>query len=213
VHADLNIQDGLPAQSYKPDHMWEFNFGIFEEFRNVVGSGYDDMLIGDSKSNTLAGGEGHDTICGNGGYDFLFGGGGDDLLVGGDEFVDGGAGFDTFRLEDNAGTGGTFDLSAMNASNRITGVERIDITGDADDANTLTLKASDVLDTMGGADTLWVSGDANDSVTTTDSGWQLVGVETGADGQQYNHYSGYAGSTLVNLMIDADLATQNIVHS
>jgi hypothetical protein len=38
-------------------------------------------------------------------------------------------------------------------------------------------------------------------------------VETGADGQQYNHYSGYAGSILVNLMIDTDIANQNVMHA
>lgn len=199
VHADLNIQDGLPVQSYPPDHMWKYDFGIFEEFSNVDGSCYDDMLIGDSKSNILSGGEGHDTICGNDGYDYLFGGGGNDLLVGGDEFVDGGAGFDTFRLEDNAGTGGTFGLSAMNASGRIMGVERIDITGDVDDDNTLTLKAGDVFSTSGSKD-LYIEGNAGDTVSVTDSGW-TAGADVTIDGQTYRHYVNQD----YNLYIDAEI--------
>ncbi|ACU89968.1 cadherin-like domain-containing protein [Desulfomicrobium baculatum] len=173
-----------------------------------------DVLIGDGGDNLISGGAGDDTLDGGLGNDLLLGGEGDDLLIGGvTDTAHGGDGFDTFRLEDNIGTGSIFDLSVMNDAGRITGIERIDISGDADDANALALKASDVLDTTGGADTLWVRGDANDSVTTTDSGWQLLGVETGADGQEYNHYSGYAGSTLVNLMIESDMAQQNVVHA
>ncbi|KAF5045827.1 RTX calcium-binding nonapeptide repeat [anaerobic digester metagenome] len=181
---------------------------------HLTGTMYGDVLIGNDTHNVLSGLLGDDTLMGGAGNDTLLGGDGGDLIVGGfTDSIDGGAGFDTFRLEDNAGTGSALDLTAMNGAGRITGIETMDITGDADDANTLTLKASDVLDTTGGADTLWVRGDANDTVTTTDTGWTHVGVTTGDDGQQYNHYSGYADSTLVNLMIDTDLATQNIVHA
>jgi Ca2+-binding RTX toxin-like protein len=181
---------------------------------NLTGTMYGDVLIGNHVNNVLSGLLGDDTLMGGAGNDTLLGGDGGDLIVGGfTDSIDGGAGFDTFRLEDNAGTGSALDLTAMNGAGRITGIETMDITGDADDANTLTLKASDVLDTTGGCDTLWVRGDANDTVTTTDTGWTHVGVTTGDDGQQYNHYSGYADSTLVNLMIDTDLATQNIVHA
>jgi len=127
--------------------------------------------------------------------------------------LDGGTGNDTLVLGDHDGGGATLDLSGLVTAGKITGIEHVDITGDADDANTLTLRASDVLGTTGGADTLWVRGDANDTVTTTDSGWTHVGVETGADGRQYSHYSGYAGTTLVNLMIDADIANQNVMHA
>jgi hypothetical protein len=143
-------------------------------------------------NNVLSGLLGDDTLMGGAGNDTLLGGDGDDLLVGGfTDSVDGGAGFDTFRLEDNAGTGSALDLTAMNDAGRIRGIEAMDITGDADDASTLTLKASDVLGLTGG-DTLWVLGDGNDTVTTTDTGWTLVGTETGADGHLFNHYTGYA---------------------
>ncbi|MGE4440458.1 MAG: cadherin-like domain-containing protein [Desulfomicrobium sp.] len=187
------------------------------DIENLTGTNdtlHGDVLIGNYTHNVLSGLLGDDTLMGGVGNDTLLGGDGNDLLVGGfTDSVDGGAGFDIFRLEDNAGTGSALDLTAMNGAGRIKGIETMDITGDADDANTLTLKASDVLDTTGGSDTLWVRGDANDTVTTTDTGWTHVGVTTGDDGQQYNHYSGYADSTLVNLMIDMDLATQNIVHA
>ena len=179
----------------------------------ILGRGGDDTLLGGADNDTLDGGAGNDSIDGGGGNDVIDGSAGDDLLVGGmTDAIDGGADFDTFRLEDNDGLGGVLDLSAWTAAGGVTNVEALDISGDTADANTLTLKASDVLDTTGGADTLWVRGDADDAVTATDSGWTLVGSEAGADGQQYNHYAGYAGSTLVNLMIDADIAVQDIAH-
>jgi Ca2+-binding RTX toxin-like protein len=188
--------------------------GFMSLDNRIEGRGGDDVISGLAGNDTLDGGTGNDTLMGGTGNDLLLGGDGDDLIyAGAGDTVDGGAGFDAFRLEDNAAAGSELDLSAMIAAGRITGIAAIDITGDADDANTLTLKASDVLNTTGGVDTLWVRGDGNDSVATTDFGWQLVGVETGTDGQQYNHYSGYAGTTLVNLMIDAETAQQNVVHA
>ncbi len=198
---------------------------------NVIGTIRDDKLFGNSLNNVLDGGDGSDyldgragddslyggdgldTLIGGEGADQLLGGNGDDLIIGGmNDSVDGGIGFDTFRLENHAGSGGVLDLTAMNKADRITGIEVVDISGDADDANTLTLKISDVLDTTDGANTLWVRGDGNDTVTTSDSAWTHVGDEIGTDGQRYNHYTGYEDTTLVNLMIDQDMI-QNIGHS
>jgi len=197
---------------------------------SLVGNAGDDILNGGGGNDAIRGGDGNDVLHGGGGIDALFGDAGNDILhlnlntdglldsggtilPAGIGKFDGGTGTDTLILGDHDGGGVTLDLSGLVTAEKITGIEHVDITGDADDANTLTLKASDVLDTTGGTDTLWVRGDGNDTVTTTDSGWTHVGVETGADGQQYNHYSGYAGTTLVNLMIDADLANQNVMHA
>ncbi len=214
VYVDLNLQDSHTAQTgggavtvmlstiddgtnqgvlYGGNHAYG---DVLISIENLTGSTYNDTLIGNDENNVISGLAGDDSLVGG----FM-------------DSIDGGNGFDTFRLESHAGTGSGFDLTAMNDAGRITGIERIDIAGDADDANTLTLKASDVLDTTGGTDTLWVHGDGNDTVTTTDTGWTHVGVATGADGQQYDHYSGYAGSILVNLMIDTDIANQNVVHA
>ncbi|MGE0241312.1 MAG: calcium-binding protein [Parvibaculaceae bacterium] len=57
---------------------------------NVVGSGYDDVLIGDAKTNWLIGDDGNDKLAGRGGDDLLSGGAGKDTLTGGmgaDSFV------------------------------------------------------------------------------------------------------------------------------
>jgi Ca2+-binding RTX toxin-like protein len=191
----------------------------------LQGGGGRDVLYGDEGDDSLCGGDGvfgdtldgglgNDTLYGGDGSNVMRGGAGNDLLIGGvTESVDGGAGIDIFRLADNIGTGSSFDLSAMNDAGLITGIEHLDISGDADDANTLTLRASDVLTTTGGGDTLWVRGDGNDCVTTTDSGWQLIRTGASPNGDEYNWYSAYAGQTQVNLIIDMDIGQLNIINS
>ncbi|MFS4438010.1 M10 family metallopeptidase C-terminal domain-containing protein [Paracoccaceae bacterium GXU_MW_L88] len=51
---------------------------ILVGFENVVGSSFDDKLIGDDQANTLEGGDGDDTLTGGGGRDTLIGGEGSD---------------------------------------------------------------------------------------------------------------------------------------
>lgn len=85
---------------------------------NLVGSGFDDVLIGDvaipgapvvatdnvlegrGGNDQIRGGGGNDTLLGGAGNDRLFGEAGNDVLDGGDGFIDalsGGAGIDEFR--------------------------------------------------------------------------------------------------------------------
>ena len=66
---------------------------------NLVGSGFDDLLGGDSEANEISGGAGDDNIGGNSGNDSLFGDSGDDRISGGagDDFLDGGDGSDYMR--------------------------------------------------------------------------------------------------------------------
>jgi Ca2+-binding RTX toxin-like protein len=74
-------------------------------FESVVGSGFGDVIIGDSNANTLSGRGGDDELKGEDGLDFLFGDDGDDTLFGeagndgligddGDDTLDGGSGSD-----------------------------------------------------------------------------------------------------------------------
>jgi RTX calcium-binding nonapeptide repeat (4 copies)/FG-GAP repeat len=52
-------------------------------YTNVIGTAFNDTLIGSNKANTLTGNKGNDTLVGNDGNDALTGGGGNDSLQGG----------------------------------------------------------------------------------------------------------------------------------
>src|SRR5690606_16312444 len=69
----------------------------FTNFENVLGSAFDDVLVGDDGDNVLMGGDGDDELHGHGGEDILMGGAGDDRLFGGEgaDLLDGGDGVDT----------------------------------------------------------------------------------------------------------------------
>jgi hypothetical protein len=57
-------------------------------FVNVVGSAFDDVLVGDAGNNALSGGAGRDILIGGAGADQLDGGTGDDILIGGSTIYD-----------------------------------------------------------------------------------------------------------------------------
>ncbi len=66
---------------------------------DVVGSGFNDIIIGDARANILSGGAGKDDVRGGAGHDKVHGGAGDDKVFGddGDDYVDGGDGNDTLN--------------------------------------------------------------------------------------------------------------------
>ncbi|MBI1219490.1 MAG: hypothetical protein GC186_13185 [Rhodobacteraceae bacterium] len=123
--------------------------------QNVIGSGYNDSITGDTGDNALYGGIGNDTIyAGGGGNDSLYGGAGNDRLYGstGNDLLQGGAGSDsivggggndtadfsdsatgiTLTLNNGAGTAygdGTDTLSGI--ENVIGGTGNDNITGDS----------------------------------------------------------------------------------
>ncbi len=81
----------------------------------LLGSDYNDKIIGDKRSDELHGGAGDDFIAGAAGRDFLHGGAGDDFLAGGDshdilsgddgdDLLYGGAHFDTLTGGSGADT-------------------------------------------------------------------------------------------------------------
>jgi Ca2+-binding RTX toxin-like protein len=80
---------------------------------NVVGSAYDDQILGDGGANTLAGGDGHDYLRARAGDDTLKGGNGDDYLGGGfgNDVIDGGAGWDRAAFFSDATGGVHVDLN------------------------------------------------------------------------------------------------------
>ncbi|EAQ04757.1 Hemolysin-type calcium-binding protein [Pseudooceanicola batsensis HTCC2597] len=81
---------------------------VLDGVENLVGSDYEDILIGDNAANALAGGEGDDRLQSQGGTDTLSGGEGDDLLNRGTlatlsnakaNLYDGGDGFDIVAVD------------------------------------------------------------------------------------------------------------------
>ena len=64
------------------------------EIENIIGTDFNDTLIGDDGKNFLSGLDGDDTITGNGGNDILSGGAGIDIITGGagDDVLFGGDG-------------------------------------------------------------------------------------------------------------------------
>jgi hypothetical protein len=111
------------------------------EFEALIGSRFQDTLLGNDAANTIDGGasDGDDSILGAGGNDSLIGGDGDDTLVGGagtDTLV-GGAGTDVARY----GAGATFtngtdttlgaytDVTWNGETDRLFDIEVLDIDG------------------------------------------------------------------------------------
>ncbi|HEY0411959.1 MAG TPA: calcium-binding protein, partial [Allosphingosinicella sp.] len=80
---------------------------------NVIGSAYDDQILGDAGANGLSGGDGHDYLRARAGNDILTGGSGDDYLGGGfgDDLVDGGGGWDRAAFYSDATAGVHVDLN------------------------------------------------------------------------------------------------------
>lgn len=176
------------------------------DFNGVVtrqGGAASDTLSGTSADENFVGGLGDDHLDGGGGADVLRGGGGNDTLVWHDGLrrADGGGGDDRLRL---TGAGVTLDLTAV-ADSRISGIERIDLTGSGD--NTVRLAVRDVLALPDASDMfletatrqLVVEGDAGDRVEASGQGW-VAGQDVTLAGVLYATYT--HADAAVTLLID-----------
>ena len=165
-----------------------------------------DTLTGTAAAEHLVGGLGDDLIDGGGGADVLRGGHGNDTLVWRTDArdLDGGSGSDTLRID---GSGVTLDLDLI-AANRITGIERIDLTGIGN--NTLALDVRDVLalpDSTGQFnDTetheLLIDGNSGDTVNAVGQGW-VAGADVDVAGVLYASYTN--AQAAVTLLVDTDI--------
>ena len=84
----------------------------YQNVENVVGTAFDDTLIGDGGANSLTGGDGDDTIQSGAGNDVVSGGDGNDAInaYGGADAINGGAGIDTVYY-DGSTVGVTVNLA------------------------------------------------------------------------------------------------------
>ncbi|MCA1405451.1 calcium-binding protein [Ensifer sp. IC3342] len=111
----------------------------YSEVESLVGTSYADKLYGNAVANGLTGGGGNDTLTGYAGNDLLYGGAGRDLLYGG-------TGADRFIFKATTESAGTsydsifdflaseqdrIDLSAIDASTKLTGNQAFNFVGTA----------------------------------------------------------------------------------
>ncbi|MEP4197215.1 MAG: CARDB domain-containing protein [Aliishimia sp.] len=140
----------------------------FISIENVIGSGFNDRLVGDEKANVLTGGLGDDVLIGNAGNDILNGGNGNDLLTGsgGNDVLNGGEGEDIL-----SGLGGADILNGGAGDDEVLGGLGLDIvnggTGEDDifgffGADTINGDAGDDNIRAGGSGDIVNGGDGND---------------------------------------------------
>lgn len=102
--AEMNVRVNLETQTftYLPLNGTQIVTEIICNIENIVGTQFNDILIGDAANNQLVGQAGIDRLSGGAGDDILQGGADNDILNGGDgiDLLDGGSGIDGFTLEE-----------------------------------------------------------------------------------------------------------------
>jgi Ca2+-binding RTX toxin-like protein len=146
---------------------------------NIIGSGYNDTLYGNSSANVISGGAGIDNIYGYGGNDTLNGGDGVDILVGGlgDDYMDGGNGTD--RVNYGTATAGVVvslilgTASGADGNDTFINIESID--GSAYDDTLIGNSGNNVI--LGNAGNDIIIGEAGDDILYGHQGTDLVSYE------------------------------------
>jgi Ca2+-binding RTX toxin-like protein len=167
---------------------------------NVIGTAFNDLLIGDTGANALTGGDGDDTIQSGAGNDVVSGGNGNDLInaYAGADAIDGGAGVDTVfydastvgvnaNLANGTGAGGDAQGDTLTGVENLVGSGLNDTLTGNGGANSLAGgDGDDLLRGGAGADAL-SGGNGVDSVEYTGSAAVsvnlLTGTGTGGDAQ------------------------------
>ena len=135
----------------------------FSSIENVVGSKFNDMIVGDGGMNMLSGGQGNDNLMGNAGADSLYGGMGHDTIMGGaaDDMAMGGMGQDMLsgdagndHLAGNMGDDTIYGGGMMDDGMEQTGTGKDTLWGGMGDDELMGQDGDDVLVGGMGADTL-----------------------------------------------------------
>jgi Ca2+-binding RTX toxin-like protein len=173
-------------------------------FENLAGSGFDDLLTGNSGVNLIAGLAGADRLYGAGGNDTLDGGDGNDLLNGGgnDDTLNGGAGNDTMRGEAGSDTlNGGADADTARG-----GADGDTIDGEA--GNDAYLAGEAGIDTVnggagndridGGSENDTLNGDADSDFITGSTGDDTIDGGNGDDGNGLGILRGEDGDDTIS---------------
>jgi hypothetical protein len=154
----------------------------------LSGDGGNDIIIGGAGDDNLLGSDGNDILNGDSGNDYLYGDIGNDILisdlrtiditVAGDTnlgSVDGGVGFDTFRMIVD---GTIINFDAWSGTDSVLkNIEVIDLSagGASDNHNLTNITYSDVVNMTDSDNDLWILGDSGDNVTFLGAGWSQSG--------------------------------------
>lgn len=116
---------------------------------NVIGTDFDDRMIGGSANNLFIGGKGNDALSGGAGGDVLLGGRGNDHLSGG-------ADSDIFEFTDRFGRDVITDFRAYNDGNDVIDLSDVATITDFDDLmdNHVWIKGIDVIIDAGGGNVI-----------------------------------------------------------
>ncbi|WP_275228356.1 calcium-binding protein [Novosphingobium album (ex Liu et al. 2023)] len=148
----------------------------------LIGDGNDDVLIGGAGNDGLYGWTGDDKLVTQAG-DVAEGGTGDDVIETGDYAfarIDGGDGFDTWRLADGSRD---LDLTEIAASGRVLSIEELALGS----GKAITIRADDIATLSGGGDHLIVSEAAGSSVHLAGL-WKMAQVVS-VNGRDYRVYA------------------------
>ena len=180
----------------------------------LVGSSYDDLLVGDDEANELSGLSGNDNLKGSGGDDVLFGGADNDMLKGGggEDKLHGGSGIDTAAynqsgegvnviLVNGSASGGDAQGDELDGIENLIGSSYEDHLGGDNGVNVLKGEnGNDLLKGYGGQDTLFggnqndtLFGLADDDMLYGDGGNDTLYGGTGDD----TMHGGYGDDTFV----------------
>ncbi len=196
---------------------------------NLIGSSFDDQLVGNTGANvleggagqdgligqngddTLRGGDGHDILRGRNDNDLLYGDAGDDMLQGGEgnDLMDGGAGNDRanffLSLATDAQVGATVDLNiqgvAQDTGHGMDTLVSIEHVSGTTLADTLTGNAgANWIWGQGGGDTL-SGGDGDDLVEIGSTGSNIVSGGAGTDTLSFFNNNDFTSGVVASLLL------------
>lgn len=127
------------------------NGDTLTDFENIIGSDFNDLLVGDSGANKLSGGDGRDVLEGGAGGDMLDGGTGVDTAI----YIDSDAAI-TINLDAGTASGGHAAGDTLLDIEHLTGSRLYGdtLTGNGEDNRLLGDGGDDILEGLAGADVI-----------------------------------------------------------